>query len=384
MKKILVVILSIFFFITGVVNIATAIEEKDLRKIEGLKMKQYSSDVSSSQVQSKPASLFEGWKVSGHVLFGANLSNEKATHDAEMYFDRGRLDLKKEGLSFFKEHDGGLRFTFETFNDANSKKPEFFLKYVYPWIKITDNMTLQAGYIPTPLVGPEEMDIRWLGEEIGKSFIDTHLKMSSRTLGAGLEYTLPIGKVYVTAGEGSYNSGNAVEGIVELTPFKSSENFLKYFFAHAGGMYNMTAEETGVNNSTLWLARAGFKENGVYSVSGMILTTNGPASRLAKEYPGFTKNFKGKDVDNTGFELLGRIYPWKIIASDNDDMKKIWIMARHRNITGDFDFVQNSIMAGYDISNNLQIGIGPTFSSASANTGVADNAKFVVALQLRF
>ena len=391
MKKILIAILSVFFLIAMAaigINAASAAEEKDT-KIEDLKTKQYSSDistpVSTPQIKNKAASLFEGWKVSGHVLFGANLSNERAAHDAEMYFDRGRLDLKKEGLSFFKEHDGGLRFTFETFYDADSKKPEFFLKYVYPWIKLTDNTTLQAGYIPTPLIGPEEMELRWLGEEIGKSLIDTHLKMSSRTLGAGLEYALPIGKIYVTAGEGSYNSGNAIEGIVELTPFKSSENFLKYFFAHVGGMYNMTAEEAKADNSTLWLARAGFQEKGVYSLSGMVLTTNGPSSRLAKEYPGLTKYFKNQDIENDGFELLGRVYPWKVIGADNaSDMKKVWIMARHRNITGDFGYTQNAIMAGYDISNNLQIGIGTAISSASANTGIADNAKFIVAIQLKF
>lgn len=378
-KKILLAISLALFLIMG--RMATDIEGAET-STDQLKYSKFENS-KPAPIPSTVDSFLKGWKVKGHVLFGADLSNKKSDHAAEMWFDRARLDLEKEGLSFFKENDGGLRFTFETFNDKDSKKPEFYLKYIYSWVKLNKDLTLQAGYIPTPLVGPEEMGTRWLGREIGKSLVDTDLKVSSRALAAGLKYTFPIGKVYFIVGEGHYNNGNSMEGIVEVKPFESnSSSIMKNFFARAGGIYNMPADEE-TSSSTLALMRVGFEEKGKYSVSFMGLKTSGPASRLEKNYPGLKKNFKGMDIDNTGYEFRGQVYPWKIIGG-SDKLEKVWFMARHRGLTGDFDFTQTALLAGYDMSKNITIGAGPVFTSASENSGVKDNTMTTIAIQFKF
>lgn len=333
------------------------------------------SEKISSLAQSE---WFNGWKLGGQIIFGAESNSDKQG----MWFDRAQLDAKNDKLSFWG-YQGGLRFTVETFMDKDTSKPEIFLKYAYPWINLTDNLTIQAGYVPTPLVGPEDMGVRWLGRDVGKAMIDTYLGVSSRVLAGGVKYKFPFGgETYFVAGESPWGDGNAVSGIVEVKPFK--DGLAKDFFVRAGGVYSMSTDPKS-GDATLGLVRAGFHRDDLYDISVMMLASNGPAVHVAKKFPGLKSLPSDKKISNTGVEIMGRVYPFKVMDFSGDELKKVWLMARHRQIGGDFKFTQSTVDVGYDINKNLTIGAGPTYTTASENTGMKkSDMGAMISIQVKF
>jgi hypothetical protein len=325
-----------------------------------------------------PEQLLSGWSLNGSQII---LGFESAkTKNENFVFDRARLNFTPPPFTLWGKK-AGARIAIETVKGTGDKF-QIDLKYAYPWVEISPGLIAKFGYIEGALVDPEEMGLRGLGGHIGKSMVDTDLGVSSRRLGAGLNYALDAkSKISVIIGNGIFGDHSA-EVLVDYYPFvKMSDphSILKNFFVRAGALYDFGTK----GETSLVLGRTGFYSKDAYEISVMALTMKGPATRLVGAYPGL-KTFKDADISNHGIEILGRAYPFKLAGAENEFLKKAWLMGRVRDISGDFGYRNTALIVGYDITNSIRVNAGPERNTYSAKTGKADETRFTVGLSIKF
>lgn len=322
--------------------------------------------------------LLSGWSLKDSDVI---MSLESSKTKKEVFvFDRARLNFTKPFTLF--ENNAGVRIALDSFFDNTSKKQEFTLKYAYPWIQLTPEIRAKIGYIEGVLVNPEEMGLRNLGGHMGKSLLDADLGISSSRLAAGLDYQLNAkSKLSVIGGNGIFGD-HSMEAALDYYPFTHmSDSIMQYFFVKGGALYDFG----GLNkDTTLWMGRTGFYNKNVYEISAMALTTHGPANRLKGLYPGLSA-LKDAQISNTAFEVLGRVYPFKLVMSGNKDLEKAWLMGRVRDISGDFGYRNTAIIVGYDLTDSIRINAGPEWNHYSHETGKAGSeTRMVIGIGLKF
>lgn len=346
LKKLVAVVGCLGILLFGVANARAESNEELAKQLRELK-EEVTLLKGSVQKQQKEAEWLNGWKISGHVIAGAVATKG----DANATFDRMRVQLNKKLLDSLS-----VRITI----DSNADKILFLNEAWLGW-QATQRSTFTLGISSTPFADREEYGWRWLGKSVGSSMISSDLGFGTKGTGVGYAYAIPQGwgNVRLFAGSGPWDGGNAYQGAVDFTPFSHARNtFVKGSFIRVAGIFN----DADTGNGTLGLVRIGSEKTGLYHISLMGTTFEGPASFLQKRYPELKPLVKrGDDIDTTGYEALVSAYPMRLL--DVKAYDGLFLMARWREVSGDVSASQTMFLVGYDITKYLRIGMGPVWDS---------------------
>lgn len=348
-KRLIAAVSCLGVLLFGAANTRAAESNEELAK----QLRELKEEVTllkgSVQKQQKEAEWLKGWKISGHVIAGAVATKG----DAQASFDRMRVQLDKKLLDSLS-----VRITIDS---TGIDKPSLFINEAWLGWQATTRSTLKFGISSTPFADAEEYGWRWLGKSVGSSLFSNDLGVGTKAMGVGYSYAIPAGwgNVRLFAGSGPWDGGNAYQGAIDLTPFSGAGNtFVKGSFVRVAGIFN----DADTGNGTLGLVRIGNEKAGLYHISLMGTTFEGPASFLQKRYPElkpFVK--KGADIDTTGYEALVSAYPMRLL--DVKAYEGLFLMARWREVSGGVSTSQTMFLVGYEITKYFCVGMGPVWDS---------------------
>lgn len=348
-KRLVAVIAGIGFMFFGAVNARAESTEELAKQLRELK-EEVTLLKGSVQKQEKQAEFLKGWKIGGHIIAGATATKG----DAQATFDRVRIQLDKEIIAKYLTARVSI-------DSSGFDKPSLFINEAWLGWQVAQHSALKFGISSTPFADAEEYGWRWLGKQVGSSMVSNDLGVGTKAVGIGYAYAIPagFGNVRLFAGNGPWGGGNAYQGAVDLTPFSGAGNtFVKGSFIRVAGIFN----DADAGNGTVGLVRIGSEKAGLYHISFMGTTFEGPASFLQKRYSELAPLAKkGADINADGYEALASVYPMRLL--DVKAYDGLFLMARWREVSGDVSTSQTIFLVGYDITKYLRVGMGPVWNS---------------------